>query len=198
MLKYLDNIKSQMLLNVPNNLYLPTPWSKIYNLSFLIKNKIKFPEDLQFGEDLIFNLDALQHCTQLSVDCESFYYYRNNVVSVSNSNNFDIARNHKLMMKKISKCLTKEYTLQKKVSIKYWIEDSIRIISSKPKAGSWKLKNMEKDIFARYSKKEIMYNAIGYKKKIMVLFLFLKAYGLISFMIRIKNKHHNSSKFIKI
>ena len=44
----------------------PMPWNKIFVRSIIVENKIKFPEDLTLGEDLIFNFEYLD-CTNKKI-----------------------------------------------------------------------------------------------------------------------------------
>ena len=50
-------------------------WNKIYRSDVIKKNMLAFRNDLNFGEDLVFNLDYLQHINRIGIINESLYYY---------------------------------------------------------------------------------------------------------------------------
>lgn len=53
------------------------PWNKLYQTEFLQKYAIRFPEDQNIGEDLLFNLDYLRHApTWYRRIRIPMYYYR--------------------------------------------------------------------------------------------------------------------------
>ncbi len=53
------------------------PVNKIYKKSILTDYKISFPEDMSYGEDLIFNFAYLNHCRNLIYRHEPVYFYCN-------------------------------------------------------------------------------------------------------------------------
>ena len=68
-LKHFAKIYAENLINSPVN--------KLYRLDILRKYKIRFPEGMNMGEDLLFNLDYLRHApTQYKMMELPFYYYR--------------------------------------------------------------------------------------------------------------------------
>ena len=53
------------------------PWNKIYNIEILRRHQIYFPEDMNLGEDLIFNLRYLKYAPKTyRVSAEELYFYR--------------------------------------------------------------------------------------------------------------------------
>lgn len=53
------------------------PWNKLYRMDLLRKYKIRFPENKNIGEDLLFNLDYLRHApTWYRIIQTPLYYYR--------------------------------------------------------------------------------------------------------------------------
>ena len=68
-LKHFAKIYAENLINSPVN--------KLYRLDILRKYKIRFPEGMNMGEDLLFNLDYLRQApTQYKMMELPFYYYR--------------------------------------------------------------------------------------------------------------------------
>lgn len=49
------------------------PWNKIYKKSIIDKYKIKFDENLSYGEDLKFNLDYLKNVSKLRIISDCLY-----------------------------------------------------------------------------------------------------------------------------
>ena len=65
-------------------------WNKIYSKKMLIKNNIKFNEDLFYGEGLQFILNVAQNSKKIGLGTKAVYYYRkNNMTSATTSFNYD-------------------------------------------------------------------------------------------------------------
>ena len=56
---------------IKSELFAP-PWNKIYRRNLI---KDKFPEDISFGEDLIFNLKYLNSCSRISIIKDAPYFH---------------------------------------------------------------------------------------------------------------------------
>ena len=52
------------------------PWNKAYRLSFLREHGIRF-EEITHIEDILFNLDVMEHCKSLTTLKAPLYHYRN-------------------------------------------------------------------------------------------------------------------------
>lgn len=87
----------------PNNWlnppYLLSPWSKIFKTKIIKDNNIKFPINIQYGEDVIFVFNYLMKINNICCIKDAGYYYRKNSNSLSKtfkSNIFesDMTRNH--------------------------------------------------------------------------------------------------------
>ncbi|WP_195244231.1 glycosyltransferase family 2 protein [Clostridium celatum] len=61
------------------------PCRKIYIKEIIDKNNICFKKELFFGEDLVFNLQYLEHIKSISIINKSYYYYRMNETSITNT-----------------------------------------------------------------------------------------------------------------
>lgn len=53
----------------------------VFRSSIIKENKIRFYEDIHFGEDMLFNTDVICHSRRIMVTNDSFYYYRKNNTS---------------------------------------------------------------------------------------------------------------------
>lgn len=51
------------------------PWNKIYILDIIKKHKLHFDKDIEYGEDLIFNISYLRNCKKITVSTELLYHY---------------------------------------------------------------------------------------------------------------------------
>lgn len=75
---------SEKFLFLSENYFLYGPVCKIYNVSVLRENRIFFPEEMSYGEDLVFNMKYLRYCNKLYVTNQTSYYYiRENSNSLS-------------------------------------------------------------------------------------------------------------------
>jgi len=54
---------------------LNTTWNKLYENEIIKRYNICFPENVNMGEDLLFNLDYLNHCKKINLINESLYNY---------------------------------------------------------------------------------------------------------------------------
>lgn len=75
--------------------YINAPWNKLYSVEILKRDQIRFPEKMDLGEDIVFNLLYLEHAPEkYRIIKEPLYWYRENVDnSLSNcfrDNLFDI------------------------------------------------------------------------------------------------------------
>lgn len=57
-------------------------WRGLYNAKIIHDNRILFPEDIRFAEDLVFNLRYLVCCKSISIIHTPLYHYRCNPTSL--------------------------------------------------------------------------------------------------------------------
>ncbi len=69
------------------NICLAGPYSKIFKREMILKNDIKFYEELINGEDMLFNIRAFLASKSIKIDSGSFYKYR--IYSGSATKKFD-------------------------------------------------------------------------------------------------------------
>lgn len=65
--------------------YLLSPWSKMFRADIIKKYNIKFPEDMSYGEDVVFVLNYLRHAKTVVSCNNSGYCYRNTENSLSSN-----------------------------------------------------------------------------------------------------------------
>jgi glycosyltransferase involved in cell wall biosynthesis len=51
------------------------PWGKLYKMNYIKNNGIKFKEDLNCGEDLLFNLEVFRYVNKIALVNEAYYVY---------------------------------------------------------------------------------------------------------------------------
>lgn len=59
----------------PGHHYYGVVWNKLYRSSIIARNKIRFDESVDLGEDFIFNLSYLLNSEKVKVCIQSLYYY---------------------------------------------------------------------------------------------------------------------------
>lgn len=67
--------------------YINYLWNKMYRLDKISANQILFNIEMRWGEDLVFNLDYLKHCSKISVMDHALYHYVDNDGSLTTSFN---------------------------------------------------------------------------------------------------------------
>lgn len=70
--------------NVDEPVLMGSVWRSIYKTSFLKKHKIRFLEELEIGEDLLFNLESLKRVKEIYVCDQMLYHYCQTEGSVTN------------------------------------------------------------------------------------------------------------------
>ena len=70
------------------------PWSKFFKKSIINNKKIRFNEQYKIGEDTLFVLEYLQHCTSICVSANSFYNYTVNNNENKYKQKIDISLNY--------------------------------------------------------------------------------------------------------
>lgn len=67
------------------NFNMRSVWAKMYRKEFLIKNHIKFDENVQIGEDMIYTLKVYETSNKiLCVEYPVYHYYFRNINSITN------------------------------------------------------------------------------------------------------------------
>lgn len=72
-------------------IYFPGIYTKLFNRKFLKKNEILFNEKIIIGEDMLFNVQALNYAKKVKFSNDSIlYFYRNNCNSSINSRDYKL------------------------------------------------------------------------------------------------------------
>lgn len=70
------NIKGYVISSLGDNALFYAIWNKIYRNDLIQKNKLRFKTDINFGEDLIFNLNYLSKTKKFGIISEPLYDYK--------------------------------------------------------------------------------------------------------------------------
>lgn len=84
-----------------------SPCNKIYQKKLIDDYQIRFKENVNMGEDLLFNLEYLKFCTRISIINECLYNYTNykNSNSLTKSFKENLFENQKMLFEKIREYL---------------------------------------------------------------------------------------------
>ena len=74
------------MMKAPANYYYGVLWNKLYRRSIVEGNHLRFPTDVSWCEDFLFNLDYIEHTRLVSAVPKPIYYYRKREDSLVSSN----------------------------------------------------------------------------------------------------------------
>lgn len=168
----------------------PAPWAKLFRTKFLQENKIYFPEDVQFGEDLIFNVSCLEKSELVTFNSFGFYRYRNNLNSVSNKVSYDVVSNAKHFFNHLADLIGNDSDLFKEKVARSIINDSKRAIKG-GKSISDVIKLVDLLSSMGYST-----NDLNRKQKLMFELLIRHHMFLAKILIQIKTMKKNNSDML--
>ena len=66
----------QHFFNNYNSFVLNVPWNKLYKTNIIKKYNLKFKEDIELGEDFMFNIDYFMYCNNILITNDIIYNYR--------------------------------------------------------------------------------------------------------------------------
>ena len=95
-----ENVIENILLGTNYDGYL---WNKIFRRSIIEKSNLMFRKNITVWEDLLFVLEYLRNCTEVSISDEKLYYYRYREGSAVNNNRIDKYRSKYEAMAEIKK-----------------------------------------------------------------------------------------------
>lgn len=86
-----------------------SPCNKLFDANLIKKNNLEFPGNIRNGEDLLFNINYLSLCNNITVIQESLYYYiqYNNPTSLTKRYKINYLENRKLVFNQIESFLMK-------------------------------------------------------------------------------------------
>lgn len=74
------------MMKAPANYYYGVLWNKLYRRSIVEGNHLRFPTDVSWCEDFLFNLDYIEHVRLVAAVPKPVYYYRKREDSLVTSN----------------------------------------------------------------------------------------------------------------
>lgn len=77
---------AEEMIKAPANYYYGVLWNKLYRRSIVEANHLRFPIDVSWCEDFLFNLNYIEHTRLVSAIPQPVYYYRKREDSLINSN----------------------------------------------------------------------------------------------------------------
>ena len=79
-----DETNGEILYSLFEKNILYAPWAKLYRSSVIRNNHVDFPTDLNYGEDMVFNVRHMRHIDTISYVNKNYYHYiRDNQESLS-------------------------------------------------------------------------------------------------------------------
>lgn len=120
-------------LNYKNNSYenyeiTTAPWARFARVDFLRRNKIDFPENVFFGEDLIFNIHIAKNVKSLVFVPWGFYLYRQHEGSTTKTLNFSISKNLDNFLEEVKNTIGAETPAYDEQVVKSMITDTLRAL----------------------------------------------------------------------
>ena len=92
------------------NLYINYLWNKLYVTDIIKKFDIKFDDSINWGEDLMFNLEYMGYCSNITIIDKHLYNYINyNDDSITSKFNGELFNNQQTMYKAVRKFLSSNY-----------------------------------------------------------------------------------------
>lgn len=172
-------------------------WNKLYRVDIIKNNNVYFDSDIGWGEDLIFNLDYLEHCNNISIIKDSLYsYVEYNDASITTTFNENKYKDREIMYEKIRIFLNKNnaYNGENKdiVEIKYinsiistmnqWFQASVDYTDSEIR---YKMNKVVSN--KRIHKSRLYFDKLGFQSKFVGIMIQGKQVSFLIFYFRIKN-----------
>ena len=175
------------------NQYIPTVWGKLYRGEILRKDEITFPENLEHGEDTIFNIRYVSQCKRIDFVKEPLYFYEESGQSLTSKSHKDIWEKQLAIFKEFRQMIKRgayseacatlffargillalNHASEKQWSAKEW-ERLCNIMRVNPYFSACEIQRKEMDGFAR----------------IVIALLEKRRYGWIKMLYRIKRFGH--------
>lgn len=129
-----DKLKSHILRSILKNGLLYSPCNKIYRAAIIKQHQIHFPKKVNYGEDLIFNLDYMKHIDSIFYIREPLYLYRLSNTGLS-SHSSEEFKDRTIMYRKLKQFMgPKIYFVDRFVLIAVNIRWKISVIKAKIKS----------------------------------------------------------------
>lgn len=175
------------------------PFSKIYRRNFLIENKIEFDSEIINGEDMIFNLEAINKTNKLYIIKSSFYKYKRYIGSTTTRFNEKLFESDIKFQKKIKKILNISVLSEnmKNNILIYFKYNAILTLSEKIsyikkyEVARKKFEFLNDEI---YKIKDNIFRLpkFSLKKKMLLLFIKLKLFFVVYYIFNLFHKNINN------
>lgn len=96
-----DEISEKLLINITHNRLLRATWNKLYKREIITGNNIRFPEDIVYGPDFIFNIEYLWYANTIYYLNKPLYYYDNTTAGTSKTSHNNILLSGKIINDKL-------------------------------------------------------------------------------------------------
>lgn len=171
-------------------------WGNFYSRDFLIKNNIKFDEDLKIGEDLLFNYEVWEKLENGLYINDFMYHYRKNIDSVMN-NYKELINNYEKLFEKydlIQLKLDNEFSINnecfylrqiQRFAVNYFFrkDNNCNFFNKVSEFSNF----INSEIYKNKIKK-IKFNQLNLKKKIFTFLLKTKMYHILGIIFTIFNE----------
>lgn len=112
---FLDSDLDKIFFVLSNNL-MYGPCQKIYRASIIKKYNVIFPTDLNYGEDMVFNIRHMRHIDTISYVNKNFYHYiRDNQESLSQKVRWNMFDNDMIFEKQLRDLLIEKNIFEGKI-----------------------------------------------------------------------------------
>ena len=85
------------------------PWGKLFRKNFLLESSIRFDNNLQIGEDLVFNFSCFNRASTISFYSDTHYHYRLSPQSITRAFNPNFFYDHFAPILEIQKKFPNKY-----------------------------------------------------------------------------------------
>lgn len=178
--------------------YIGAPWGKCLKKSILMENNIFFKNGVKIGEDALFNYRYFSVLDNVMFINKSFYYYRMNDNSVTNSYISDLIETYYILFESFDEYIKKVQIVNKSVYSAFVIRQLFRCLEACIFNENTVLSNFEKKnkFFNLISSKpyldsikNVRVKDFRMKNKIIITLLKLKFYNCIKLLYFIKSKY---------
>jgi len=188
------------------NLYINYLWNKLYVTGIIRKFDIKFDDSINWGEDLMFNLEYMDYCSNITIIDKHLYNYINyNDDSLTSKFNSELFNNQQAMYKAVRKFLSSnnEYSGKNKDLVETRFTNAIIMCLSNLFCKGSDYKNIEindkileivEDDKVRKNLKYFAYGDI--QKRFIGKMIVKKSLNFIFYFFTIKNYIRDRIKFI--
>lgn len=97
--------------------YIATVWGKLYRTQLIRECSVCFPERMEQGEDIVFNIRYMAFCHRVSFVCDTLYYYEENSQSLTAKRQNDVWENQLDIFAEFSEMIQKRNDSEKCCSL---------------------------------------------------------------------------------